>query len=96
MINANQSLHRRHLLTSSASALAAVGLASWARGAIAQTEAAKPLPAYVGFKDPASVIVHSSTTIETRRVESPRILRRLKSLRGLSHEEVQQVFTRSS
>lgn len=67
MINANQSLHRRHLLTSSASALAAVGLASWARGAIAQTEAAKPLPAYVGFKDPASVIVHSSTTIETRR-----------------------------
>jgi peptide/nickel transport system permease protein len=28
--------------------------------------------------------------------ESPRILRRLKSLRGLSHEEVKQVFTRSS
>ena len=25
--------------------------------------------------------------------ESPRILRRLKSLRGLSHEEVKQVFT---
>ena len=67
MINANTSLPRRHLLTSSASALAAVGFASWTRGAIAQTEAAKPLPAYVGFKDPASVIVHSSTTIETRR-----------------------------
>ena len=28
--------------------------------------------------------------------ESPRILRRLKSLRGLSHEEVKQVFTRGS
>jgi hypothetical protein len=27
--------------------------------------------------------------------ESPRILRRLKSLRGLSHEQVKQVFTRS-
>lgn len=67
MINANTSLPRRHLLTSSASALAAIGLASWTRGAIAQTEAAKPLPAYVGWKDPASVIVHSSTTIETKR-----------------------------
>jgi AAA+ superfamily predicted ATPase len=29
-------------------------------------------------------------------VESPRILRRLKSLRGLSHEEIKQVFTRGS
>ena len=67
MINANTSLPRRHLLTSSASALAAVGLTSWTRGAIAQTEATKPLPAYVGWKDPASVIVHSSTTIETKR-----------------------------
>jgi ABC-type amino acid transport substrate-binding protein len=28
--------------------------------------------------------------------ESPRILRRLKSLRGFSHEQVKQVFTRSS
>ena len=28
--------------------------------------------------------------------ESPRILRRLKSLRGLSHEEVKQVFTPGS
>jgi len=26
-------------------------------------------------------------------LETPRILRRLKSLRGLSHEEVKQVFT---
>lgn len=69
MINANTSLPRRHMLTRSASALAAVGLASWTRGVIAQADATavKPLPAYVGWKDPASVIVHSSTTIETKR-----------------------------
>ena len=29
----------------------------------------------------------------SNRTESPRILRRFKSLRGLSHEEVKQVFT---
>jgi sulfite dehydrogenase len=27
----------------------------------------KPLPAYVNWKDPAALVVHSSTTIETRR-----------------------------
>ena len=69
MIDTPTSLPRRHLLTSSASALAAVGMASWTRGAMAQTPAAaaKPLPASVSWKDPASVIVHSSTTIETKR-----------------------------
>ena len=67
MMNSLSSLPRRHLLTSSASALAAVGLASWSRGAMAQTAAAKPLPAFVSWKDPASVIVHSGTTIETKR-----------------------------
>lgn len=63
------SLPRRLLLTSSASALAAAGLASWSRSAGAQTaaNAPRPLPAYVSWKDPASVIVHSSTTIETKR-----------------------------
>lgn len=63
------SLPRRLLLTSSASALAAAGLASWSRSAVAQTAATapRPLPAYVSWKDPASVIVHSSTTIETKR-----------------------------
>ena len=58
------SIHRRHMLAGSASALAAIGLASWTRPAAAQ---AKPLPAYATWKDPASVIVHSSSTIETRR-----------------------------
>lgn len=66
--NTQTSLARRSLLTGSANALAAIGLASWARGSLAQNAAApKPLPAYVGWKDPASVIVHSSTTIETKR-----------------------------
>ncbi len=67
MMDIPNSLPRRHLLTSSASALAAVGLASWSRGAMAQTAAAKPLPAFVSWKDPASVIVHSGTTVETKR-----------------------------
>ncbi|SFC49634.1 sulfite dehydrogenase (cytochrome) subunit SorA apoprotein [Polaromonas sp. OV174] len=68
-MNTPQSLPRRHLLASSASALAAVGLASWTQGAMAQTAAAavKPLPAFVGWKDASSIIVHSSTTIETKR-----------------------------
>ena len=67
MIDAPTSLPRRHLLTRSAGALAAAGLATWTRGAIAQAAPAKPLPPYVSWKDPASVIVHSSTTIETKR-----------------------------
>ena len=69
------SLPRRHLLAGRGAALAAVGLASFGRTAAAAGEtapvalagAAKPLPAYVGWKDPASLIVHSSTTIETKR-----------------------------
>lgn len=58
------SLNRRHLLAGSASALAAMGLASWSTGAAAQ---AKTLPAYVAWKDANSTIVHSATTIETKR-----------------------------
>ena len=68
------SLPRRRLLTGSASALAAAGLASWSHGALAQATAAtapataaKPLPAYLGWKDAGSVIVHSATTVETKR-----------------------------
>ena len=63
------SLPRRHLLAGSASALAAMGLAGFTRSALAQAAAgaAKPLPAYAAWKDASSVIVHSSTTIETKR-----------------------------
>ncbi|WP_050873104.1 sulfite oxidase [Comamonas testosteroni] len=63
------SLPRRRLLAGSASALAAAGLASFQGQAMAQAAApaAKPLPGYAGFKNADAVIVHSSTTIETRR-----------------------------
>ncbi|MEF7616668.1 sulfite oxidase [Aquincola sp. MAHUQ-54] len=64
---------RRRLLAGSGAALAAAGLGGLAPAARAagDTPAAaagtKPLPGYVAWKDPASVIVHSTTTIETRR-----------------------------
>ena len=61
------SLPRRQLLAGSASALAAAGLATFSRAAMAQAPAARPLPATVSWKDPASLIVHSGTTIETKR-----------------------------
>ena len=64
-----QSLPRRQVLTGSFSAIAAAGLAGIGTAAAAQTTlvAPKPLPAYVGWKDPNSLIVHSATTIETKR-----------------------------
>ncbi|MBS0294069.1 MAG: sulfite oxidase [Proteobacteria bacterium] len=63
------SLPRRRLLTGSASALAAAGLASFHQVALAQAAApaAKPLPGYAGWKKADAVIVHSATTIETKR-----------------------------
>ncbi|MEN2385287.1 sulfite oxidase [Comamonas sp. A7-5] len=63
------SLPRRRLLAGSAGALAAAGLASFQGQAMAQAAApaAKPLPGYAGFKNADAVIVHSSTTIETKR-----------------------------
>lgn len=58
------SLPRRRLLQGSAAALAAAGTAGVSAPALAQ---AKPLPGYVSWKDPASLIVHSSNTLETKR-----------------------------
>lgn len=55
---------RRQLLAGSAGALVAAGVGTWTTPAFAQ---AKPLPAYVSWKDANSVIVHSATTIETKR-----------------------------
>ena len=55
---------RRALLGMSASTAALAGLASW-RSAFAQE--ARPLPAYVAWKDAGAMIVHSSNTIELRR-----------------------------
>ncbi|MDB5731270.1 MAG: Oxidoreductase molybdopterin binding domain protein [Variovorax sp.] len=56
-------INRRHLLAGSAGALAA-GLGAWTGHATAE---AKPLPALAAWKDASSMIVHSSSTLETRR-----------------------------
>ncbi|MCX7218224.1 MAG: sulfite oxidase [Burkholderiales bacterium] len=64
---------RRHLLTGGAVALAAGGMAGISKSALAQAAAsvvpaaAKPLPAYVAWKDPTAMIVHTSSTLETKR-----------------------------
>jgi len=63
---------RRKLLAGTAATLAAAGLSGLSNKATAQTvaaaaPAAKPLPAYVAWKDPAAMIVHTSGTLETRR-----------------------------
>lgn len=56
-------LARRGLLATGAGALAAAGLAR-AQGA---APAAKPLPAYVAWKDQEHLILHTGNTIETKR-----------------------------
>jgi sulfite oxidase len=70
MNDSPSSLPRRRLLAGSGATLAAASLASWMRDAAAQTAATatpRPLPAYVNWKDADSLIVHSNTTIETKR-----------------------------
>jgi sulfite oxidase len=57
-------VHRRTFLAGSAGLAAASGL-SVPTPALAQEK--KPLPAYVSWKDPSTLIVHSDQTIETRR-----------------------------
>ena len=67
---------RRQVLTACASALGAIGFGSFSGATLAQaadatattaTPAPKPLPSYVAWKDPSALIVHSSSTIETKR-----------------------------
>jgi len=60
---------RRLLLAGSGAALAATGLGGFSKTALAQAAAtaAKPLPPYVAWKDPNALIVHTSSTLETRR-----------------------------
>ena len=73
MTDATHFLRRRQLLAGSAGALATVGLAGVADKASAQASAPaaaagpRPLPPYAAWKDANAVIVHSATTIETRR-----------------------------
>jgi len=57
---------RRDVLIGGAGALVAASVPGLARAGEAAA-APKPLPAYVAWKDPASLIVHSTSTLETRR-----------------------------
>jgi len=64
------SLPRRRLLAGGATVAATAGLAGLHGQALAQAAApaaAKPLPGYAGWKNADAVVVHSSTTIETKR-----------------------------
>ena len=66
-------ISRRRMLVAGSGALAAAGLAGASRVGAQTTPAApaasqaKPLPAYVAWKDADSLIVHTPTTIETKR-----------------------------
>ncbi|MHB1113722.1 MAG: molybdopterin-dependent oxidoreductase, partial [Acidovorax defluvii] len=61
-------LPRRQMLAGSAAALSALGLAGWTGVARAQAAATpKPLPGYAGWKSANALIVHSGSTLETRR-----------------------------
>ena len=65
-----ENLPRRQMLASTAGVLAAGSVAGWSAGASAQTAPAagpRPLPAYVAWKDPSAMIVHTGNTVETRR-----------------------------
>jgi DMSO/TMAO reductase YedYZ molybdopterin-dependent catalytic subunit len=57
-------LNRRNLLVGSASALATVGMSTWSGVASAQV---KSLPSYVAWKDANAMIVHTASTLETKR-----------------------------
>jgi sulfite dehydrogenase len=59
-------LPRRHILRGSAAALSVLGLAGWAGLARAQATV-KALPAYAAWKSSGAMIIHSSSTLETRR-----------------------------
>ncbi|MDB5751675.1 MAG: sulfite oxidase-like protein [Ramlibacter sp.] len=60
-------LSRRGLLAGAASAVAAVGFSRAAQAQAAAAPARPALPAYVAWKNPDHMIVHTGTTIETRR-----------------------------
>jgi DMSO/TMAO reductase YedYZ molybdopterin-dependent catalytic subunit len=60
----SHALNRRNLLLGSTSALATAGLSTWGDLAVAQV---KSLPAYVAWKDASAMIVHTVSTLETKR-----------------------------
>ena len=57
---------------------------------------AKTLRNLKGAMDPMQPPWNLTLLISPPRPESPRFLRRLNTLRGLSHEQVEQVFTRGA
>lgn len=63
----NPDLARRRLIAGTASSLAAVGIGKSAHAQSASAPARSGLPAYVAWKDPEHLIVHTATTIETKR-----------------------------
>jgi len=70
-MNSQNQIGRRNLLTGAASALGAMGLGGFSSAASAQAAAtpgaAKPLPSYANWKNADAMVVHSATTIETKR-----------------------------
>jgi DMSO/TMAO reductase YedYZ molybdopterin-dependent catalytic subunit len=58
---------RRHFLIAAGSAGAAVAMPVSLGSSAALAQDAKPLPAYVSWKNPEAMIVHSSSTLETKR-----------------------------
>ncbi|MDD0817073.1 sulfite oxidase [Curvibacter sp. HBC28] len=64
MSDSPSTLSRRQWLGRGGAALAAWSLGAWTSPAFAQP---RPLPAYAAWKDAPSLIVHSNTTMETRR-----------------------------
>jgi len=71
MTDSTLSLRRRQLLAGGAGTLAGTGLIGLAGEAMAQAASvpagAKPLPAYVAWKDVDAVIVHNPNELETKR-----------------------------
>lgn len=68
--NTVSSSRRRALLTGGTAALAAAGMGGFIKTAAAQAATpvnAAQLPAYVAWKDPAAMIIHTASTLETRR-----------------------------
>jgi sulfite dehydrogenase len=66
-IDQSTQIPRRHFLIAAGSAGAAVAMPVSLGSSAALAQDAKPLPAYVSWKNPEAMIVHSSSTLETKR-----------------------------
>ena len=66
MVEKIDSLPRRKVIASTVASMLSIGLLGSSSNLLAQA-ISKPLPNYVNWKEPNSFIVHSNTTIETKR-----------------------------